>query len=119
MKSRLLRTLAALAVMLTGISSIAQNWYPNHSIGTSTGVYNYNYNQVPDPLVEIYPAAIPNTGLNYQGKEPDQRGYCVFGRVTKGMEIVDQIATAPLGPKEGFDNLPAEAIVIQSVEEVK
>lgn len=62
---------------------------------------------------------VDNTGLNYQGNEPDQRGYCVFGRVTQGMEIVDQIAAATLGPQEGFDNLPAEAIVIQSVEEVK
>ncbi|MFN0019875.1 MAG: peptidylprolyl isomerase [Pirellulaceae bacterium] len=68
---------------------------------------------------EFFINVVDNTGLNYQGKEPDQRGYCVFGRVTKGMEIVDQIAAAALGPKEGFDNLPAEAIVIQSVEEVK
>ena len=62
---------------------------------------------------------VDNAGLNYQGKAPDQRGYCVFGRVTQGMEIVDQIAAAALAPQEGFDNLPAEAIVIQSVEEVK
>lgn len=62
---------------------------------------------------------VDNTGLDYQGKAPDQRGYCVFGRVTHGMEIVDQIAAAAVEPKEGFDNLPAEAIVIQSVEEVK
>ena len=62
---------------------------------------------------------VDNTGLNYQGNAPDQRGYCVFGRVTQGMEIVDQIAAAALAPQEGFDNLPAEAIVIQSVEEVK
>ena len=68
---------------------------------------------------EFFINVVDNTGLNYQGNEPDQRGYCVFGRVTKGMEIVDQIAAAPLEPKEGFNNLPAEAIVINSVEEVK
>ena len=62
---------------------------------------------------------VDNTGLNYQGKALDQRGYCVFGRVTQGMEIVDQIAAAALAPQEGFDNLPAEAIVIESVEELK
>jgi len=62
---------------------------------------------------------VDNTGLNYQGNDPDQRGYCVFGRVTQGMEIVDQIAAAALAPQEGFDNLPGDPIVIQSVEEVK
>ena len=66
MKLNLLPILAALGLQLNSIGSIAQTWYPNHSIGTSTGVYNYNYNQVPDQLVEIYPAAIPNTGLQYQ-----------------------------------------------------
>ena len=62
----LLSILAGLALLANSATVFAQTWYPNHSIGTSTGVYNYNYNQVPDPLVEIYPAAIPNTGLTYQ-----------------------------------------------------
>ena len=43
-----------------------QIWNPGHSIGTQNGVYNYNYTQTPSALVEIYPAAIPNTGLTYQ-----------------------------------------------------
>jgi cyclophilin family peptidyl-prolyl cis-trans isomerase len=68
---------------------------------------------------EFFINVVENTALNYQGDAPDQRGYCVFGRVTQGMEVVDQIAAAAIAPKEGFDNLPAEAIVIQSVEEVK
>lgn len=62
---------------------------------------------------------VDNTGLDYQGNEPDQRGYCVFGRVTQGMEIVDQIAAAAIAPQEGFDNLPEKPIEIQSVEELK
>jgi cyclophilin family peptidyl-prolyl cis-trans isomerase len=68
---------------------------------------------------EFFINVVDNTALNYQGDAPDQRGYCVFGRVTQGMEIVDSIAAAATAPKEGFDNLPAKAIVIQSVEEVK
>ena len=62
---------------------------------------------------------VDNPGLNYQGDDPSQRGYCVFGKVTDGMEIVEQIAAAQVAPKEGFDNLPAEPVVIQSVEEVR
>jgi RHS repeat-associated protein len=44
----------------------AQQWNPSHSIGSQSGSYNYNYTQTPSPLVEIYAAAIPNTGLTYQ-----------------------------------------------------
>jgi cyclophilin family peptidyl-prolyl cis-trans isomerase len=68
---------------------------------------------------EFFINVVDNTGLNYQGPAADQRGYCVFGRVTQGMEVVDKIATAAVTAKDGFDFLPTEAVVIQSVEEVK
>ncbi|WP_121353942.1 DUF6443 domain-containing protein [Flavisolibacter nicotianae] len=42
------------------------NWNPAHSIGSVTSVYQYNASQTPTQLVEVYPAAIPNTGLSYQ-----------------------------------------------------
>jgi cyclophilin family peptidyl-prolyl cis-trans isomerase len=68
---------------------------------------------------EFFINAVDNTGLDYQGPAADQRGYCVFGRVTQGMDVVDKIAAAAVTPQDGFDLLPTEAIVIQSVEEVK
>lgn len=46
--------------------AIAQTWNPNHSVGTATGNYNSATITWPVQLVEIYPAAIPNTGLTYQ-----------------------------------------------------
>jgi len=55
--------------LLLGAGKVAaqtQTWYQGHSIGTINGAYNYNYTQTPAQLVEIYPAAIPNTGLTYQ-----------------------------------------------------
>ena len=57
---------AILALFVGKGTAFAQNWNPSHSIGTVTGVYNFSYNQVPAQFVEIYPAAFPNTGLNYQ-----------------------------------------------------
>ncbi len=47
---------------------LAQNWNPAHKVGTSTGVYNYpyNYSQTPIQLMEIFPAAVPNTGFTYE-----------------------------------------------------
>jgi RHS repeat-associated protein len=48
---------------------LAQAWNPGHKVGTVTGAYNYNPSQVPSQLVEIFPAAVPNTGLTYQWEQ--------------------------------------------------
>ncbi|HWK07239.1 MAG TPA: DUF6443 domain-containing protein [Puia sp.] len=65
---RPLKLVWIIGLILTGFlnKTTAQNWNPSHSIGTTTGVYDFSYNQAPAQLVEIYPAAIPNTGLSYQ-----------------------------------------------------
>ena len=44
----------------------------------------------------------------------DGWGYCVFGKVTAGMDVVDKIATARTGNAAPFGrDVPVEAIVIQ------
>lgn len=42
-----------------------QQWNPGFTIGTVSGEYTCQYGQSPGQLVEIHPAAIPNTGLTY------------------------------------------------------
>jgi cyclophilin family peptidyl-prolyl cis-trans isomerase len=42
-------------------------------------------------------------------------GYCVFGQVTEGMDVVDKIASANTGP-EGF---PANPVVIKTIRRSK
>jgi len=56
-----------------------------------------------------------NDFLNFTG--PTQRGfgYCVFGRVTQGLDIVDKIVTVPTGNRGGHQNVPLQPIVIQSM----
>ena len=50
--------------------------------------------------------------------EPATRwGYAVFGKVTEGMEVVDDIGHRPTGPSGPFDrNVPIEPITIQSID---
>jgi peptidyl-prolyl cis-trans isomerase A (cyclophilin A) len=43
-------------------------------------------------------------------------GYAVFGRVTEGMDVVDQIAGAPRGNKGGHADVPNDPIVIESAK---
>ena len=47
--------------------------------------------------------------LDYPGR--DGWGYCVFGKVTEGMDVVDQIATT----QTGSGDVPVKTIVIKSV----
>jgi len=43
-------------------------------------------------------------------------GYAVFGKVTRGVEVVDAIASVPTGPKGPFtSDCPREAVVIESI----
>lgn len=46
-------------------------------------------------------------------------GYAVFGRVVKGMEVVDQIANLPTKRAGMHQNAPAEPVIIQSAKQIK
>lgn len=50
---------------------------------------------------------------------PNYGGYAVFGKVIKGMEVVDAIAAAPTGVKNGRRDVPLETIVIKSIKRVE
>lgn len=58
-----------------------------------------------------------NANLDHTG-ESDSRawGYAVFGRVTAGMEVVDQIRAVKTTRKPPFSDVPVEPVVIESVE---
>lgn len=49
---------------------------------------------------------------------PGSYGYAVFGRVTEGMEVIDRIAAVRTGRRRGFDDVPVDDVVIQSVRRV-
>ena len=59
-------------LLLVTKSVTAQVWNPSHKVGVVTGKYHFSYSQTPDQLVEIFPAAIPNTGLTYQWEQSSQ-----------------------------------------------
>lgn len=57
-----------------------------------------------------------NQFLNYQSPEPDLIGYCVFGRVLKGMDVVREIGATPTGYKGPYSDVPKSNIVIESIK---
>lgn len=58
-----------------------------------------------------------NAFLNHSGKNPQGWGYCVFGKVTDGMDVVDKIAAVATGNSGGHGDVPVEDVVILKVEE--
>ena len=54
-----------------------------------------------------------NDFLNFRDKSMQGWGYCVFGKVVSGMEIVDEIATVKTGSKSGHQDVPMQTITIK------
>jgi peptidylprolyl isomerase/peptidyl-prolyl cis-trans isomerase A (cyclophilin A)/peptidyl-prolyl cis-trans isomerase B (cyclophilin B) len=56
-----------------------------------------------------------NEFLDYKNPSPQGIGYAVFGKVSKGMDVVNRIAKTHTGSMKGMDDVPFEPIVIQKV----
>ena len=59
-----------------------------------------------------------NSFLNHKDDTVKGFGYCVFGKVVAGMDVVDAIAKVPTGDKSGHQNVPLEPITILSAKVV-
>jgi peptidyl-prolyl cis-trans isomerase B (cyclophilin B) len=57
--------------------------------------------------------------LDHQSRTPEEYGYCVFGHVTKGLEIFDQMGEVAVRQTDDFGNLPSEPIRIESMRRVR
>jgi cyclophilin family peptidyl-prolyl cis-trans isomerase len=53
-----------------------------------------------------------NSFLDHGGRD---FGYAVFGRVTEGMDVVDEIAKVPTGTKAGHSDVPIDPVTIVTV----
>jgi cyclophilin family peptidyl-prolyl cis-trans isomerase len=57
-----------------------------------------------------------NTFLNHTSPNPQGYGYAVFGKVSKGMDVVDAIVSVKRGRKGPHDDVPLETISITSAK---
>jgi len=58
---------------------------------------------------------VDNSFLDHRSTSPDKFGYCVFGKVTSGMDVVDKIEGTQTETKGMYQNVPTKSVLITDV----
>ena len=58
---------------------------------------------------------VNNKPLNFKSKDQSGWGYCAFGAVTSGLDVVDAIAAVETGNRAMHQNVPKTDVIIESV----
>lgn len=61
---------------------------------------------------------VDNSFLDHKGKTSREYGYCVFGKVVDGLEIIDKIKQVKTWTKSHHENVPVEPVEIIEVKQV-
>ncbi|HEY9447898.1 MAG TPA: peptidylprolyl isomerase [Burkholderiales bacterium] len=59
-----------------------------------------------------------NAFLDHTAPTPQGWGYCVFGRVVEGQDVVDKIKAVQTGNRGMHQDVPAQDVIIEKAEEV-
>lgn len=64
---------------------------------------------------------VDNDQLDHQpsDEEDEANGYCVFGEVISGMDVVDRIAEVEVSDRDQFPKSPVTPVVIESIERIE
>lgn len=71
--------------------------------------------RTPDPhsaTAQFFINVVNNEFLNFRSPDPQGYGYCVFGRVVSGMEVVDRIKGVRTTTRGFHENVPVDPVVI-------
>lgn len=60
-----------------------------------------------------------NNFLNYTASTSQGFGYCVFGKVVEGQDVVDRIKKVKTSDRSGHQNVPLENVVVQKAEVIE
>lgn len=90
--------------------------------GLKNQAYTIAMARTPDPhsaSSQFFINVADNDFLDFRSATTQGFGYCVFGRVVEGKEVVDQIRRVKTGNKAGHQDVPVEAVVIEKAEVVE
>jgi peptidyl-prolyl cis-trans isomerase B (cyclophilin B) len=69
----------------------------------------------PDSATAQFFINVKDNGFLDRAQARDGVGYCVFGRVTDGLDVLDKIKVVPTARQGGHENVPKQDVVIKSV----
>jgi peptidyl-prolyl cis-trans isomerase B (cyclophilin B) len=64
---------------------------------------------------QFYINLLDNTSLDFRDRTQRGWGYCVFGKVTKGIAVVDSIGSVETTVRDGYASVPVEPVVIKRI----
>jgi peptidyl-prolyl cis-trans isomerase B (cyclophilin B) len=90
--------------------------------GLSNAVGSIAMARTPDPhsaSAQFFINVEDNTFLDFTAANESGWGYCVFGMVREGMDIVNRISAADTMSRDGHDDVPAEDVILEKAEVVE
>lgn len=78
--------------------------------------------RTPDPhsaSAQFFINTNDNAFLDFSKETDDGWGYCVFGKVIDGLEVVEQIEEVPTTRRSGHEDVPVDIILIEKAEIIK
>ena len=87
--------------------------------GLKNDAYTIAMARTNDPhsaTAQFFINVVDNDFLNFKSPTPNGWGYCVFGKVVEGTEVVDKIKAVKTGNAGFHQNVPKEDVIIERAE---
>jgi peptidyl-prolyl cis-trans isomerase B (cyclophilin B) len=89
--------------------------------GLKNDAYTVAMARTSDPhsaTAQFFFNVVNNNFLNFRAASADGFGYCVFGKVVEGRDVIDKIKAVATGNRGFHQDVPAEDVVIKKAEVV-
>jgi len=75
--------------------------------------------EIDSATAQFFINARDNDFLNHRDETSQGFGYCVFGRVVEGMDVVDKSSRAATGEVKGHKDMPLKPVISRSIKRVE
>lgn len=89
--------------------------------GLKNNIYTIAMARTPNPdsaSSQFFININDNDFLNFTSPTSQGWGYCVFGKVTEGTDVIDAIRKVKTGSKAGHQDVPVDDVIIERAEVV-
>ena len=87
--------------------------------GLKNVAYSIAMARTPDPhsaSSQFFINVADNAFLDFRAENAQGYGYCVFGKVVEGQDVIDRIRKVRTGMRAGHQDVPVENVIIERAE---